>query len=428
MRKQIKFILLILVVALAFSGCVPAVNQMYRIPKRSNSATQLQTAIDKAMTDLSYCAPVSGNNLQVVQQADLDGDGDNEYLLFAQSATNFPLRLLILDEKDGVFYQAESIICAGFAFDTVVYAQLDDNPGSEIIFGCRISDQLQGTVYAYSFDTSLQSTLLTSTAYVDFLTADLDKDSNDELLILKRSESSGTVEFYKAEDDALRCLSTLETSGAMANIEQIATGKIHGDMPAVFVTFTDDEATVITDVYIYDGVKFTNVALSSGDIVGTRALSNNDTYAIDIDGDGVIELPYVMPMMPMGDRTIEDGQYLIRWYTITADGEMIIKSFTFHNLVDGWFLDLSNDWASQLTVVTQNLESVFYVWDDEFENATKVMTILPVDSENQTSNSQINQHVVYINDMFRYIAKLENDAVDFGITPEYVINSFHIIK
>ena len=63
MGKHIKFIFLLAIAALILSGCsMRTVDQMYRLPKRSEDFNNLQSAIDSAMAGLEYSAPLSGEN------------------------------------------------------------------------------------------------------------------------------------------------------------------------------------------------------------------------------------------------------------------------------------------------------------------------------------------------------------------------------
>ena len=85
MKKRILF--LALLTALLLSGCgMRTVDQMYALPKRSDTYNELQSVICQAMSGLVYSAPTAGDNQQTVQMADLNGDGRDEYLVFAKGS------------------------------------------------------------------------------------------------------------------------------------------------------------------------------------------------------------------------------------------------------------------------------------------------------------------------------------------------------
>ena len=91
-----RLFVLLLAAAMLLSGCaLRTVDKMYSLPKRSDAYNDLQSVLDASMADLEFCAPLSGENQQTVQMADLDGDGVEEYLLFARGPSENPLQILI---------------------------------------------------------------------------------------------------------------------------------------------------------------------------------------------------------------------------------------------------------------------------------------------------------------------------------------------
>ena len=110
-RKRITFWLLIMV-AILLSGCsVRTIDQMYCLPKRSEGYLNLQSAMDEAMVGLEYHAPISGSNQQPVQTADLDGDGDMEFLVFARGNDKKPLKILIFtNDKENYYLSLRELV------------------------------------------------------------------------------------------------------------------------------------------------------------------------------------------------------------------------------------------------------------------------------------------------------------------------------
>ena len=100
MKKRI-LLLLSLLFTLLLTGCaMRTVEEMYALPKRSEEYKELQAAIDTAMYGMTFSSPQSGEHQQTVQMADLNGDGLDEYLVFAKGATEKPLQVLIF-QQDG---------------------------------------------------------------------------------------------------------------------------------------------------------------------------------------------------------------------------------------------------------------------------------------------------------------------------------------
>ena len=152
MRRYVKFIPLLLLTALLFTGCgLRTVDQLYCLPRRSQVHNELQPVIDEAMDGLAHCVPMYGENRQTVQPADLDGDGIDEYLVFAKDNSEKPLKILIFSQLASGYVLMDTIEGYGMGFDFVEYAQLDDRPGLEIVVGRQVSDQVMRNLTVYRF-------------------------------------------------------------------------------------------------------------------------------------------------------------------------------------------------------------------------------------------------------------------------------------
>ena len=145
MRKKDWLVgVLTLLLALVLSGCfVKTVDELYTLPKHSDEYNNLQQAIDQLMAQgAAYSAPVSGANQQSVQLADLDGDGEDEAIVFLKTGGEKPLGAYIFDLVDGNYENIAVIEGSGSAFASADYVQLDNEGGLEIIIGRKLSDQV----------------------------------------------------------------------------------------------------------------------------------------------------------------------------------------------------------------------------------------------------------------------------------------------
>ena len=156
-------VLLAMCAALLLNGCaLRTVEEMYCLPKRAEQFSLLQSAIDLAMTDMEYSAPVAGENQQTVQVADLDGDGVEEYILFAKANSEKPLQILVFSRQEEEYILRWVMESRGAAFEQVEYAEIDEKPGLEMVVGKRVSDQVLRALSVYTFSSGAPEQLMSS--------------------------------------------------------------------------------------------------------------------------------------------------------------------------------------------------------------------------------------------------------------------------
>lgn len=430
MKRKIILLCLLMAALTIFSGCMAGLDQMYCLPKRSKDAQNLQSAIDEAMNGLDYSAPISGENQQTVQTADLDGDGDQEYLVFAKGSSEKPMKVLIFSLENGQYVHRTTLDSNGTAFDQVEYVQMDRQGGMELVVGRQVSDQVLRSVSVYSFN-GLQMETLMSANYTKFLTCDLDSNGFKEILILRPGQTdsdNGVAEHYSVQNGVMERSNEAAMSEAADQLKRIIIGKLQDGEPAVYVASTVGENAIITDVFALVDGTFRNVSFSNESGTSVQTLRNYYVYATDIDADGVVELPDLIHMTPMDIARASERQYLIRWYAMRLDGSEVDKLFTFHNYAGGWYFQLNRDWVSRVTVVQTGQAYDFYIWDVGFSKAEKILTIYAYTGSDREDHVIENGHfVLYRTESVVYAGSLEDRAYDYGISRDDVINGFHLI-
>lgn len=431
MRRIFSFIICVMA-ALLLTGCsMTTVDQLYCLPKRSEQYNKAQSAMDSAMSGLSYSSPQSGENQQTVQQADLDGDGADEYLLFAKGGEDKPLAILIFRQAADGYFLAETISSNGSAFDRVEYVDMDDTPGVELVVGRQVSDQVLRSVSVYSFSEG-QAEQLLAASYTQFLTCDLDADGYKELTVLRPGPdgtANGVAVLYGMENGAMERSPEVNMSGPVENLKRIITGKLSDGSPAVFAASAVEESAIITDVYAQVSGVFRNVSFSteSGTSVGT--LRNYYVYADDIDDDGIVELPSLITMKSVRRGNEFDRQYLIRWFALSPDGAEVDKMYTFHNFLGGWYLQLDPAWASRISVEQTGSEYAFWLWDDTGSYCEKMFTVFVLTGSNREDEAvKDNRFVLMRNESTVYAAHLEVASGALEITKDDLINGFRLIR
>ncbi len=429
--KQKWIILLLIAVALLLCACNSTVYEMYQLPKRSEEFANLQAVMDKTMTGFEYSAPISGEHQQTVQMADLNGDGNVEYILFAKGSAEKPLQIFIFSETDGAYQLVDTISCNGTAFEQVEYIAMNERPGYEIVVGRQVSDQVLRSVSVYTMVDGQIEQVLTAN-YSKFLCQDFDNDRFTELLLLHpdiADSENGVAELYSIKNGEVLRSTQVKMSAPADKIKRIITGKLQDGIPAAFVASDVNGSAIVTDVYALVNGEFTNVAFDNEPGTSVQTLRNYYVYADDIDEDGILELPSLITMeMPRDTQTVSD-QYIIRWFAINSDGSEVNKMYTYHNFVGGWYLQLDDTLAPSFSVQQKGNAFEFGLWDKERTQVQRLMTIYALTGQKREELAlEGNRFVIFRGESTVYAADLEGISSAYDITKESLIAAFHLIR
>ena len=432
MRNRLISCVAMILTVLLLNGCtMVTVDQMYQPPKRSAAYEDLQRSIDSAMVGMQYASPLSGENRQTVQMADLDGDGTEEYLLFARDTSENPMKILIFRKDEKSCRLIETIGCRGSEFDLVEYVNLDDRPGVELVIGCRVSEMVLRSLSVYSFADGEASQLM-GINYSKIVPVDLDSDGMTELMVINRGESdedNAIAALYDYQDGAVTRTHQASMSESSAHIKRIMVGRLHGNVPAVFVASRVADSAIITDVFALKNGRFTNVSFSNDSGTSVQTLRNYYVYADDIDADGMLELPDLIDMKPVENTWMASNQKLIRWYAMDLAGDEVDKMYTFHNFDGGWYLQLDKFLIPRISVIQQGSSYLFYLWDELFQDTQILMTIHALTGhEREHTASSRGYYVLHRAEGVLYAVDTETVAMELGLIPELLAESFHRIQ
>ncbi len=428
MNRKCLIILLVLVTILLAGCSMTTIDQMYCLPKRSEQSLNLQTAIDAAMVNLEYAAPISGEHQQPVQMVDLDGDGTTECLVFAKDNGEKPLKVLIFRRVDDVYVLSDTLEGSGTAIEQVQYVPFSGNRGVEIVIGKQVSEQVVRPVSVYSMIDGKMQQLLT-THYTSFVCADMDSDGQSEIMIFRPQEDAsknGVVELYSMSDGVVERSQEVTMSRPADFIKKIMISRLNDGIPAVYVASDVDGTAIITDVYAIVDDALKNVSLSNESGTSVQTLRNYYVYGDDIDQDGVLELPALIPL-PVTNNGSKDAQYLIRWYSMNSDGSVVDKLHTYHSFTGGWYLELNEEIVSNIRVTQMGNSYEFSVLDKNKESTMLLTLYVFTGQEREELAVADNRFVLYRSESTVYAAHLDVASASYNITQESLKNGFHLI-
>ena len=409
-------------------GCVMTVDEMYCLPRRSEGYTNLQSVMEAAMGDMAFSAPISGENQQPVQMADLNGDGVEEVIVFAKGTQEKPLHIMIFSREAENYQLYAAIDTTGTAFDRVDYVQLDDAPGMELIVGRQVQNQILRSLSVYGFSGSAPERLLTA-GYQRYLTCEMNGgDEKKEIVTLGPGAAEtdpAAVQVYAMMRGQLALAGEARASVPMDQVKRVVSGKLSDGKRAVFVSGDLADEQIQTDVFALSPGGVDKVTRSDGESMSVGKLDGGVILPEDIDHDGRMELPELVALHRADQQQQE---YAIRWYTLNSQGEDATWQYTYHNFSQGWFLEL-DEAAVPRMCVKQDGDGQYGFYLQEGRDLQKLWTIYVLTGQDRSAQAaQDYRFVLMKTDTVVYAGELEDAARLMGVNDEQLQQAFHLIQ
>lgn len=420
MKRIWKTLISLTLAALLLSGCVMStVDELYCLPQRPQADDDLQKVIDAAMSGMSYCAPVSGENRQMIQPADLDGDGVYEYVVLAKDSAQQSLKLLIFCKLAVGYVLLDTIESYGTAFDLIEFANLDDHPGDEIIIGRQMSDGSTRSVAVYRLEEG-QAAKQLEVSYAKLLCQDMDGDDRAELMVLAPGESgdaTGKIMLYRYYSGRIGRCDEMEIANPPSIVNRMEVITLEDLSKAVLLTSVEEEAQVLEVFNAQNG----RLHYIHGP-VSVEKLNGYYVYPTDADSDGITDLPRLVPMQSSAYN--ETNESWILWYSLQPDGEQFEGMYTYYSFEGKWYLHINSAWLHQLTVSRSDGVCTFFTMDSEI-----VMTIYALSGANRKEQAlRLGGVVLGSSETVMFVAVLGPGAAALGITAEQVKQLFYPIE
>lgn len=409
---------------------------LYCLPTLPDQYTELNQQIQAILdAGAEYAAPTSGANIQPVQLADLDGDGQEEAVaFFRNSSDEKPLKIYIFKNYGGTYQQTAVIEGSGTAIYSISYQDLEGDGKPELLVGWRVSTELQMlSVYALRAG---QPEELIRTNYVKYTICDLEEGGRQALVVLRADEEgTGLADYYSWRQGRLALRSSAGVSMTMAELSQqgrITRGYLQERLPALFITGVTDTAQTITDILAVQNGELTNITLSDSTAVSTEVVSFSGLYPADINADGITEVPAAVYL-----QTTESGPLLLQrveWGSYNSAGERTTVMSTYHDRENGWYLRLPAEWTERIyvsrTVIPEETSVTFFVRDESEGELRPFMRIWRFTGSNRAIQAARGERFILNTKPDQiYAAELleANAAWRYGTTQEALKEAFSLI-
>ncbi len=269
---------------------------------------------------------------------------------------------------------------------------------------------------------------------------DLDQDTRTEIAVTRIDPSglNSLVEIYGWRDGGLTSIDSAELSAGIVTLNRIRSNYLSGELypPALYVTSALADGTKVIDVLACQGKekKLVDLSLDSGSNVSRDILlSYTDVALTDINADSVLELPAPTPLPSYGENA-SSNFWLIGWNQYDETGRRRHIMTTYHNVADGWYLEIPEDWRGRITIsrndqVSGCREVIFSLWRGQDEQPEPFLSIYRLTGSDRSSNAAESGRIVLREDeSVIYAAKFYDCGSDCGMDEAELLDSFKTIQ
>ncbi len=207
--KRTFTMLLLLLSTLFISGCsiIESPEDLAIPPKLEEEKEGIRRAIEEYLPkNTKPIIPPTDDNGSYIKLVDLDGDGEDEALVFySVELEDRPIRILVLKKEGSEWENISEIKVVGQELDEVEFKDIDGEGGLEVIIGSKIKYSLDNHLSVYNMQDGEMKRIFKN-SYDEIIIDDLDGNKLTELLLLKldRETEKSYGELYKIQDGEIK--------------------------------------------------------------------------------------------------------------------------------------------------------------------------------------------------------------------------------
>ncbi|HBL40511.1 MAG TPA: hypothetical protein DDY98_02650 [Ruminococcaceae bacterium] len=343
-------------------GCEIGPNSIESLmrPPHVGSGQELEKAISDLLGNaISLRSPQSGSCHTAVTLRDLNGDGQEEAVVFYSRAAS-STRMCVLRQNGGKWQKVNDFAGDGNGIYCVDFDDMNGDGKSEIFVGWYLfNDKSKKTMTVYSCveaNEQLSVKVCTSESYDCYALADVLNNGEKQLLLAYADASkTATTTVLKriALDDSGRVLTagSVSMDSRIVRIDSLAYDQPkEGKHPRIFVDAQLSENQMITEVFLWSNERNNFYCPFRDGKSGLNTLTQRgDTLrCADVNNDGLIEIPLRKELKQSKAGEVAMG-YVLEWCSMQGE-EPVPQLYYAVNIAHDYKLFLPKDWIGKIAV------------------------------------------------------------------------------
>lgn len=419
------------------------INSLIKPPKVEGENLDIQVAFEKyAGNNYLLKQPIKGDYRSAYTFIDLDGDDDNEVIVFYSDTSEIDIvRMNVLDKVNDEWESIADFKSLHNQIQEIEFADLNGDKYKEIIVGwATYQDDYSKLMSVYKISSVSDEVSIESVfddSYSLFRVIDIDCDGKKDILNLKYFATGNSAEYRAA-------YLSYETNGIIEKGSTVLDRSI-SSVTAVTSDYTKDsnirriyidgykvDSGMATDCFSWDGEnnEFRRY-LIDGMTVSAVTSRSTSVMSADINSDGVIEMP-TEEFLPGSniistERTQSLPQSLTKWVQLQGERAETIE-YHLINSAGSYSFVFDKDWLGKITVENNTESGILTFCELKNENNQLVMgtpyfSIKAVPQDESVSYFTSNYDYLDSGNSLYYYYRIFNAGDDFGITRKIIEKS-----
>lgn len=370
-----KSLLAALLLCLLLTSCMPVqtnVEELMEPPKLTDRQYQVNEALkDGVGQSFKLKYPQSGEYRSAVTFYDLDGDGEDEAIVFyADNDSAAFLRLTILYQDGDRWISGPDLLGLGAEVDFLRIERLTSGDGMSLIVGWN-QESSSGKKIAAIYNYQNGSLDMDYTGdYSRLAIDDFDDNGTSELMLITSYSvygSSSATLVGETEPGFIDILDDVELPPMISSYLEPLTGFVGAGVRGVVVDGYTEGRTLATTVIQVRNGGVMSLPMSENDyLLFTRSTRRSEVYSRDVNGDGIIEIPLQYPAPGHDQLEEEDTLYYITNYSQLSGTGFVTVERAFVSAAENYMITFPDAWMdAQVTLYRQPElgEVIFFLYN-----------------------------------------------------------------
>ena len=425
------------------TGCTAlnfSVEGLVNAPKLTAEQSQIHEALIRSVgSNITLKYPRNGDHRSAYVIADIDEEPDEEAIVFYEysGSNDNGMRINVLDtNENGEWYSVKELHGAGTDIDKVLISSLGENSGKSVLVGYQNPSTDDKTLEIYSYDNKSFSKIGTDN-YSVLEMLDINADGQTEIISVQKTVNPETekvtarTSMLVLENGEIKREQTIEMCDNVASYVKSTKGMLDKGRNAIFIDSLNSEGSLQTELVYFRYSTLQNPVQQRKEKLLPSCTRPSGYYCTDVDGDTVIEIPSVKPMLGYENAVADEMLYKTTW-NVYKDFYRLEEKYTgYYSIQNGFFFAFPKRWTDMVTVRRDNDtgDVVCYRYSGNINTSTTELVRFCSETKNNAPDRLTKGYeLINTRGQLQYFVKFPKDKNDQLIpTIDEVKSNFYII-